>query len=245
MTPARRYTPQQDAPLSSFCTLLEGNGLAGAVIVQPSFLGSDNSFLLSALAEARERNTELDIWGVVAVPPATPTEDLERLRDCGVIGARMNLLGAPVPDLSAPVWRSFFKVVNQLGWHLELHVEGPRLPAVLPELIKRCDRVVIDHFGLPDPKQPQACRGLRHLLDAPKDALWVKASAPYRVFEGLPTAEAARRCGPLYRILVEALGENRVLWGSDWPWTRFASVERYDLTLSWLEVWRRGRASDG
>ena len=113
------------------------------------------------------------------------------------------------------------------------------MQVALPPLLEHCSKIVVDHFGLPDPSGPQLCAGLRGLLDAPRSRLWVKTSAPYRVFEGMLAGEAAARCAPLYRLLAEALGEDRLLWGSDWPWTRFASVSDYATTLRWLEDWRR------
>ena len=239
MTRQRRYTPQADAPVSLLRAELRRNGMAGALLVQPSFLGTDNSFLLSALKTARKQEGEPMFWGVVAVAPETPASALAAMKAAGVVGARLNLFSSPTPNLQAPVWRRFFENLNRLDWHLELHIEGPRLPVALPPLLEHCDKIVVDHFGLPSPTQPQLCDGLRGLLDAPKSRLWVKASAPYRVFEGLAAREAAARCAPIYGLLAEALGEERLLWGSDWPWTRFASVGDYATTRRWLEDWRR------
>lgn len=238
MVRQRRYTPRADAPVTLLRGELRRNGIAGALLVQPSFLGTDNSFLLSTLKNAGKLEQGPRFWGVVAVAPETPAAVLSAMKAAGVVGARLNLFAAPAPNLQAPVWRRFFESLNRLGWHLELHIEGRRLGVVLPPLLEHCSKVVVDHFGLPDPAQPQLCEGLRGLLDAPKSRLWVKASAPYRVFEGLATAEAAARCAQLYRLLAEALGEDRLLWGSDWPWTRFATVSDYATTLRWLEEWR-------
>ena len=67
MAPERRYTPRNDAPLALLRRLLLHNRLAGAVLVQPSFLGTANAFLLSALKELRRAESSLQFWGVVAV----------------------------------------------------------------------------------------------------------------------------------------------------------------------------------
>ena len=238
MAPERRYTPRNDAPLALLRRLLLHNRLAGAVLVQPSFLGTANAFLLSALKELRRAESSLQFWGVVAVEADCAFDRLRAMRDAGVIGCRLNLFGCPLPDLRGPTWDRFFERVNGLGWHVELHLEGPRLPLLLPQLLDRCQALVVDHFGLPDPARPQHCDGLKLLLEGPAERLWVKASAPYRVFEGVDADEAARGCAPLYRILVEALGPDRVLWGSDWPWTRFPDVGGYNRTLAWRDSWR-------
>ena len=239
----RRYTPTSDAPLGRLIDLLDSNRLGGAVLVQPSFLGTDNSFLLSALAETRRPGKMQRFWGVVAVAPDTPAQRLDAMKEAGIIGVRLNLFGAPLPEFGLPVWSKFFNHLNRLGWHVEIHLEGPRLPAALPVFFDHCERIVVDHFGLPDPERPQYCRGLRALLEARTGQLWVKASAPYRVFDGQDPVSAAVRCRSIYRLLEEALGSKRVLWGSDWPWTQFASVSSYETTLRWLEDWRRPAAS--
>ena len=244
MAPDRRYTPHTDAPLALLRRLLLHNRMAGAVLVQPSFLGTANEFLLSALKELRGGESPQRFWGVVAVEPDCPHEKLLAMQAVGVIGCRLNLYARPLPDLRARTWNRFFDNVNRLGWHVELHLDGPRLPLLLPQLLARCERLVVDHFGLPDPEQPQHCAGLKLLLESPAHRVWVKASAPYRVFEGLDADEASRRCNPLYRILAEALGPEHVLWGSDWPWTRFPDIGGYERTLAWRDTWRQGDSKE-
>ncbi len=244
MAPDRRYTPRTDAPLAVLRRLLVQHRMAGAVLVQPSFLGTANEFLLAALQELRGAESPQRFWGVVAVDAHCAFDSLRAMREAGVIGCRLNLYARPLPDLRGRTWSRFFDNVNRLGWHVELHLEGPRLPLLLPQLFERSERLIVDHFGLPDPVQPQHCAGLKLLLEGPSDRLWVKASAPYRVFEGLDADEASRRCTPLYRILVEALGPTHVLWGSDWPWTRFQDVGGYERTLVWRDAWRRAESEE-
>ena len=52
MVAGRRYTPDYDASLDDYAALLVENHLGGGLLVQPSFLGSDNSFLLESLSRA-------------------------------------------------------------------------------------------------------------------------------------------------------------------------------------------------
>ena len=51
----RRHTPDYDATLAQYLELLDGHGLSHGVLVQPSFLGTDNSHLLQALRAAPAR----------------------------------------------------------------------------------------------------------------------------------------------------------------------------------------------
>src|ERR1019366_6879976 len=64
MVLGRRYTPDYDATLKDLFSHLDANGLEQAVLVQPSFLGTDNSYLLQAIAEAPRR-----LRGIAMVAP--------------------------------------------------------------------------------------------------------------------------------------------------------------------------------
>ncbi|MER5756832.1 amidohydrolase family protein [Streptomyces sp. NPDC002088] len=54
----------------------------------------------------------------------------------------------------------------------------------------------------------------------------MKAAAPYR---SAPQAATA-----IMRSLLHARGGERMLWGSDWPWTRHEEGRVYSETLAWL-----------
>ena len=146
MDGARRYTPEHDAPLEDYARLLRDNHLDGALLVQPSFLGTDNSFLLECLERAKAFDG-LNFRGVAVVSPDACLGDLEKLHEQGIIGIRLNLVEKPTPDFLNHRWPTLFESANALGWHVEVHLEGARLPAVLPILMKQCQTVVLDHFG--------------------------------------------------------------------------------------------------
>ena len=57
-----RYVPAYAAPLEQYLARLDEHGLERGVLVQPSFLGTDNSYLLAALAREPER-----LRGVIVV----------------------------------------------------------------------------------------------------------------------------------------------------------------------------------
>jgi len=48
-----RYAPNHDATVSQSVAQLDASGVAAGVLMQPSFLGSDNTYLLAAWTEAR------------------------------------------------------------------------------------------------------------------------------------------------------------------------------------------------
>ncbi|MEL7543863.1 MAG: amidohydrolase family protein, partial [Pseudomonadota bacterium] len=220
MVEGRRYTPSQDAGLSEFIDHLTRHGLSGGMLVQPSFLGTDNSYLVAALRAVAEQKRSLQIRGVATLRPDIGRAEVQALSADGIIGARFNLFGqSQIAPFDIAPWRQALSYVRDAGWHLELHCEGPRIAGLLPTLLKHADHVVIDHFGLPDPVAPLECPGQKAILAAAPGRVFVKASAPYRVFRALSPDAAARRCALLFERLAEALGPDQMIWGSDWPWT--------------------------
>ena len=196
---------------------------------QPSFLGTDNSFMLGELQAARDR-----LRGIAMVDPVTTKEELVALDRAGVVGLRLNLVGLPVPAFDAEPWPAFLKTVADLGWQIEVHREGRDLEGVAGPLLRSGAIVVVDHFGRPDAKLGVDDPGFRYLLSAgAQHQLWVKLSAPYRngangVGEG--TAIAA------YPLLRDALGVERLVWGSDWPHTQFEKTETFTKNRAFLDA---------
>lgn len=240
MAAERRYTPTSDAPFDTYRALLSEGGLSGGILVQPSFLGMDNRHLLDVLRRARDDGRAPRLRGVCVLPPTASPRKIREMARVGVIGVRINLLERAAPDLRSAMWRRFLSAVDAAGWHLEICAEGGRLPEILTAGVTRCRSVVVDHFGLPDPAAPLKCRGFRAILRARPEQLRIKLSAPYRVFPGLPVERAADRCAELSRILRDRFGSRRLIWGSDWPWTRHESGMTYAAALRWRWRWLDG-----
>ena len=99
---------------------------------------------------------------------------------------------------------------------------------------------MVDHFGLPTADDPTECSGFRRLLSATDPRVCVKLSAPWRVFPDLAVEAAARACGPLARRLFDAIGPDRLIWGSDWPWTQHEKGQSYAQCAAWAAEWYEG-----
>lgn len=235
MTPDRRYTPGYDATLPDFVAVLRGHGMDGALLVQPSFLGTDNRHLLSAL-EAGKAMDALTLRGIVMLDPGASAEHIADLSSQGIIGMRLNLVGGAARDFDIAPWDGVLRRIDAAGWHVELHCEGVLLPPLIDALLARCRTVVVDHFGLPGSAEPAECSGYRAIADAPTGRVMVKASAPYRVFPKLSFDDAAARCRPILDNLSEALGPECLIVGSDWPWTRFENRHRYADAIAWFDA---------
>lgn len=222
---ARRYDPVADAPLSAYLALLDELGMAHGVLVQPSFLGTDNGFLLECIAQAGNR-----LRGVAVVSPDVSTAGLAALASGGVVGIRFNLIGTPIPDFRAPAWRAHLRRIADAGLHVEVQCRGHEAHGVLAPLLDAMPRIVLDHFGLPkngDPADPAVRTVLA--LGATRQ-VFVKVSAPYRF---LPDGVVM---DPLLLAYLNGLGPDHLLWGSDWPHTQFE--KRGDAVASLMALGR-------
>lgn len=224
--PNARYLPSAPAPLSNWRCHLDHNGLKGGVIVQVSFLGTDNFELCAALAKLERRR----FAGVAVVALDVSDAELDRLAKAGVRGIRWNLVqGAKIPDLSAPSVREFLGRLRRNNLHLEIHLEGRRLAPILPQITDQGVRVVVDHFGLPcdpNPDRDPLVSAVAGLSDV--SALYFKFSAPYRTAFDLH-AHA--------RELLTRIPRANVVWGSDWPHTQHEQnaelASLFDLRRGW------------
>lgn len=227
----RRYAPDYDATLADYLGMLDRNGIARGVLVQPSFLGTDNGFLLAALAQEPAR-----LRGIAVVAPDTSAEELRRMDAAGIVGIRLNLVGgAPLPDFAAGPWRDLLTRVADLGWQVEVHREAVDLPRLLPPLLQAGVNVVVDHFGRPAPALGVDDPGFRFLLETgASKRVWVKLSGAYRNGDHGAGQKTALAAIPLLR---DAFGLDRLVWGSDWPHTQFEQRVDYLQTRQALDSW--------
>ena len=109
LAPGRRYAPDYDAPLALYLEQLDRNGMSNGVLVQPSFLGTDNSYLVESLKTAGGR-----LRGIAVVDPSVTADELRALDRAGVVGIRLNLVGQPLPDLAAGEWKALLGNVKSI-----------------------------------------------------------------------------------------------------------------------------------
>ncbi len=224
-----RYVPASPAPLGDWLDHQAKHGLRGGVIVQVSFLGTDNSQMCDALSR-------LDLGrfaGVGVVPLDVDDAYLKSLVRSGVRGVRWNLVkGAALPDLRSDRVQAFFARLRDNGLHLELHLEGPRLAPLLPALTDQGVDLVIDHFGLPSEplaKNDPMIRAVEALAD--RSALYFKFAAHYRMpFDVEPHATE----------IASLLHGDHIVWGSDWPHTQHEDCinfgKAHTLSRRWATI---------
>jgi predicted TIM-barrel fold metal-dependent hydrolase len=228
LAPGRRYAPDYDAPLALYLEQLDRNGMSNGVLVQPSFLGTDNSYLVESLKTSGGR-----LRGIAVVDPSVTADELRALDRAGVVGIRLNLVGQPLPDLAAGEWKALLGNVKSMGWQVELQRNASDLALLAPQLLDHGVTIVLDHYALPDPKLGVADPGFQSVLKLGATRnVWVKISAPYR--NGASGESFAREAYPLLR---KAYGLDRLLWGSDWPHTQFETVADPSAARRSLDAW--------
>lgn len=225
LTAGRRYAPGYDATLAAYLQLLNAHDIGQAVLVQPSFLGTDNRYLLQALSLDTRR-----LRGVAVVAPDISEQALVDLHEQGITGVRLNLMEQALPDLRAKSWTTLLGRLSRLGWHVELHRQAHDLAPLIDCLLEAGLPVVVDHFGRPDPDKGTGDPGFKALLGFGKTArVWVKVSGAYRC-----TAPDSSFVRDATSRLLEHFGPERLMWGSDWPHTQNEHVVDYGQSLSTL-----------
>lgn len=228
LTAGRRYTPDYDATLDVYLQQLRDNGLSHGVLVQPSFLGTDNQYLLDALAKAPEQ-----LRGVAVVDASISREQLRQMNEQGIVGIRLNLMGKPLPDFTEPAWKGLLDEVSALGWHVELHRGVEDIPALIRGLMPFGCKIVVDHFGRPNARLGIDHPAFQSLLECGLSGrVWVKVSAIYRL--GGTAEQNAGFAKAALRLLIKCFGLNRLVWGSDWPHTQHESEIDFAQVLEQL-----------
>lgn len=218
-----RYAPVYDALFSSWQTQARPLGVGRGVLVQTSFLGSDNTQLVAEL----DRSPGV-LRGIAVVGPEATLQTLQPLHLAGVRGIRLNLAGMSHEleswSSAAPLWDA----LASLGWHLELHTDIGRLPQVLAQLPGELP-LVIDHMGKPEAVSADDATVRALTGRSQRSNVYIKLSGAYRLGGLNP--------GELSRLWLGELGAARLLWGSDWPCTNHESLANYPRLLESLHEW--------
>jgi predicted TIM-barrel fold metal-dependent hydrolase len=221
--PHARYKPTYDATMADWQQLSQKSGVQRGVLVQTSFMGTDNTRLLRELAAEPD-----NLRGIVVIAPDVDTTQFPLWHAAGVRGIRLNLAGTShdIPDWRSadPVWSA----MCELGWHLELHTDVGGMPKVLQQLPSGVP-LVVDHMGKPDriTKSDPTVLGL--LQRSSMSLVYIKLSGAYRL-EGRAADQAAK-------MWLDTLGAQHLLWGSDWPCTNHESEANYGNLFKQLGSW--------
>jgi 2-pyrone-4,6-dicarboxylate lactonase len=145
--PERSYTPAADAPKETLFALHAHLGIERGVVVQSAAHGYDNA-AAADLIQAGKGN----YVGVALVPIHIEDHELKKLDAQGFCGARFHYMehlgaGGPIEEVLKLAHR-----LAQIGWHLQIHLDGTRVEELAPALKRSPVPVVIDTWRASTPR---------------------------------------------------------------------------------------------
>jgi predicted TIM-barrel fold metal-dependent hydrolase len=202
-------------------------GVERIALVQMSFYGFDNSYMLDTMR--RFPGT----FGGIAIVDWTapkPEEAMLQMEKKGVRGFRIHPAGAPVAQW---VETEGFRRMFTVGADHNLALCPLINPDALPSLARMCREfprtpVVIDHLcriGAPGPIRDEDVKALCGMAEYP--AVKVKISAFYALGAKRPPHTDL---APLIRRVYDAFGPRRLMWASDCPFA--VQNENYEDSIS-------------
>lgn len=219
--------------------------MSGIVLVQPSCYGNDNTCMMEALQKLRERGEKQRGRAVITFDPETTTAaELRAFHALGARGVRINFQSVGKTAVDAKSMRAtlqkYADAVRPLGpqgWVVQVYVSLP-LVKLLEDIVPDLGvRVCIDHMGHPDlgraatasVSDPYDLEGFASLVSLLKaGSTYVKISGAYRFSQSSTDYEDVRN---MTQEILRVAGKDRAVFASDWPHTRFDSL---DIT-SWTE----------
>jgi 2-pyrone-4,6-dicarboxylate lactonase len=226
MKPVWRYTPSA-ASIDDYRRMLAVLGIEHAVIVQTGIY-QDAQVTIDAVAASNGS------WRGIALLDASTTErEVARLHAIGFRGVRFNPRNVKETGLRG--LEEVAALIRPFGWHVQFHMDARDLVEIGPRLERLPTDIVIDHFGHVPIEAGVEHAGFQYLLRMLKDRkCWVKLSAPNRFRDSRPPYPAVL---PYAHALVAA-EPARLVWGSDWPHSRFSGFmpndgELLDLLALW------------
>jgi predicted TIM-barrel fold metal-dependent hydrolase len=193
----------------------KGSGVDRIVLVQMSYYGSDNTYMVDVMKEYEGVFSGI---AVVDEEADKPDEEMVRLAAQGVRGFRINPRGKPVETwLEGDGYERMFAAGSEHNLALCPLIS----PVALPALARRCEQfpqtpVIIDHLCLIGAGRPIDAAEIGQLCAmAQYPRVMVKASAFYALGEKKAPHD---ELGELIRQVRDAFGADRLMWASDCPY---------------------------
>ncbi len=228
--PVYEPRPDRKGTVGTFLATLDAHGLTHGLLIGAQPYGSDNRCMLDAIAESRGR-----LKGIALVRTGITDRELTRLADRGVVGIRINLSTDGMRPLTERGAKRLLRRICEMNWFVEIHCQMDELAEAAPLLQTTGVRVLIDHFGRPDPERGLTQPGFQALVEIGKTGGGaVKLSGPFRSsIDGPPYLD----CDPFVAAAVEAFGLENCVWGSDWPFVLTDEPIDYGTVYGCLSRW--------
>lgn len=211
-----------NATIEQYRVLQKRLGFRRNVVVTPSTYGTDNRVTLNAIKEIGK-----DARGVAVIDTSISDDELKSLDKGGIRGIRFNLnLSKVTPiEMLAPLASR----IAPLGWHIQLVVDGDKVPELESKLANLPCPLVIDHIGhVPQPGgvKSDGFRATQRLVE--KGNTFIKLSGAY--IDTRTGAPAFEDVAPVAKAFIDMAPE-RVVWGTDWPHPTVKGTKPDDANL--------------
>lgn len=212
-------------PLGAYLQRMEQEGIDRAVLVHPEPYGDDHRLILDCLEREKERlkgtclfypkdpNAPRKMEALVAGQPR-----IIALRFHAHRGKEMYL-----DNFTSPYVRRLWEKALELGLIIELHI-GPNYALPVAEMLGDYPEstVLIDHLA--EPHMGTAVEYAHVLSLAAFDKVYMKFSGLNHFATDAPLYLSAQ---PFTRMVIEAFGPDRLVWGSGTPGIVDAHLEGY------------------
>ena len=226
-----RHKIDWDYTIDQYLEAMDRHGVERAALAAASPYGDYNDYMIASVrGRPRLRCT-------VIVEPTVERNVLDEMKRDNVVGVRLAFINLKtLPDLTSFEYQRTLRRFRDLDWHVHLHLDGPRLPLVMPALETSGVKLVVDHYGRPDPTLGVKCTGFQMLLKAvQKGNTWVKVSAGYRL---------GRERVPAYGQALLKEAPERLLWASDCPFVGHEKEVKFQETIDDVLAWVPASARD-
>jgi predicted TIM-barrel fold metal-dependent hydrolase len=211
-------------PLADYLARMERESIDRAVIVQPEPYGDDHRLVLDCLDREPER-----LWGTSLFYPDDPDAP-EKLRDLvsrqpKIVATRFHAHRGKemyLDSFDEPGVRALWETAGKLGLVVELHI-GPNFGAQVARAIEAYPdfTVLIDHLA--EPHLGSAVEYADILGLARYDNVYMKLSGLNHFSQDAPLYLDAKG---FTRLVIDAFGPERMVWGSGTPGIVDAHLDR-------------------
>lgn len=231
LTGERGYKPKTDetGTCEQYVGVLDRHGVHGALLVQLSGYGTDNSVLVDAMQRYPRRFKAI---GVVDDDVADRT--LEDLASAGLVGVRFNLVSYDRDALARPESRRLLQRLRAFGLFAQVFADDEQWPDIAAVTRQTGVKLLVDHFGIRSLAGGTNQAGFQTVLGLARDGLAaIKLSAPFRV-----SGDAEYRdLDPIVEVLLREAGPGNLMWGSDWPFIAVPHRPTFADAMAPLDRW--------
>lgn len=215
-------------PPETLLKLCEPEFVRRILLIQMSFFGFDNSYMLDCI---KKRPKQFRGVAIIDHDSANVSDQMRELKDRGVRGFRLYANSENVKT-----WENnrgideMFTTAAKTRQAICLLSDPEVLPAIDGMATKYPNtRIVIDHFSRIGMKGPVNEKDLEKLCNLAKHRkIYVKTSAFYALGEKQPPYKDLL---PLIQKLRDAFSANRLMWGSDCPY-QVQGTHTYKASIS-------------